>query len=123
MEACLSPEDKSARPLLRVGATIGLRPEALEEYRRLHVKLWPEIEAAIKAAGLRNYSIFFNDGQLFAYFEHPGPQAELDAAMKRLASAPRMREWWAITERMQIARPDRKPGEWWTTMEEVFHLD
>jgi L-rhamnose mutarotase len=107
----------------RIGVTIGLRKEALDEYKRIHVKLWPEIEGAIKAAGIRNYSIFYNDGQLFGYFEHPGPDAEFAAAMKRLADAPRMREWWNLTEPMQVPRADRKPGDWWTTMEEVFHLE
>jgi L-rhamnose mutarotase len=107
----------------RIGVTVGLRPEALDEYRRIHRTLWPEIEQAIKQAGIRNYSIFYLDGQLFGYFEHPGPDAEFAAAMKRLAAAPRMREWWDVTEPMQIPRPDRKPGDWWTSMEEVFHLD
>jgi L-rhamnose mutarotase len=111
----------------RIGVTIGLKKEALAEYRRIHVKLWPEIEGAIKEAGIRNYSIFFVDGehagQLFGYFEHPGPEEEFAAAMRRLAEAPRMREWWSVTEPMQIPRADRKPGDWWTTMEEVFHLD
>lgn len=107
----------------RIGATIGLRPEALDEYKRIHVKLWPEIERAIKEAGISRYSIFYVDAQLFAYFEYTGPDAEFEARMKKLAAAPRMREWWDITEPMQVPRPDRKPGDWWTTMEEVFHLD
>ena len=107
----------------RIGVTIGLRKEALEEYKRIHVKLWPEIERAIQEAGIRNYTIFYNDGQLFGYFEHPGPDAEVAAAIKRLAVAPRMREWWNVTEPLQIPRPDRKPDDWWTYMEEVFHLD
>ncbi|SPE17525.1 conserved hypothetical protein [Candidatus Sulfotelmatomonas gaucii] len=32
-------------------------------------------------------------------------------------------DWWAVMMPMQNALPDRKDGEWWTTMEEVFHLD
>jgi L-rhamnose mutarotase len=107
----------------RVGAVIGLRKECLEEYKRIHVKLWPEIEGAIKEAGIERYSIYYNDGQLFAYFEYHGPDAEFAARMKRLGEAPRMREWWSVTEPLQLPRPDRKPGDWWTTMEEVFHLD
>jgi L-rhamnose mutarotase len=107
----------------RVGAVIGLKKECLAEYKRIHVKLWPEIERAIKEAGLSNYSIYYNDGQLFGYFEYTGPDAEFEARMKRLAAAPRMREWWDVTEPLQIPRSDRAPGDWWTTMEEVFHLD
>ena len=79
---------READLMKRIGVTIGLRKEALDEYKRIHVKLWPEIEGAIKEAGIRNYSIFYNDGQLFGYFEHPGPDAAFAAAMKQLAEAP-----------------------------------
>jgi L-rhamnose mutarotase len=107
----------------RLGATIGLKKECLEEYKRIHVKLWPEIEGAIKEAGISNYSIYYVDGQLFGYFEYTGPDHEFAERMKRLAAAPRMREWWNVTEPLQVPRPDRAPGDWWTSMEEVFHLD
>lgn len=111
----------------RFGQVIGIRKECLDEYRRIHVKLWPEIEAAIREAGIRNYSIFHfdthQDGLLFASFEYHGPDTEFDARMARLAAAPRMREWWNLTEPMQIPLPGRKPGAWWLDLEEVFHLE
>ena len=105
----------------RVGQTIRLRPEATEEYKRIHVKIWPEIDQAIRAAGITNYSIFLKDGVMFAYFEYTGPDEEFDARMKQMADAPRMKEWWAITEAMQNPFETRAPGEWWANMEEVFH--
>lgn len=107
----------------RIGMTIGLRPGCLAEYRRLHVKLWPEIEGAIQAAGLRNFCIYHHDGVLFSFFEYHGPEAEFAERMQQLAAAPRMREWWNLTEPLQLPRSDRPAGEWWTHMEEVFHLD
>jgi len=107
----------------RIGMTIGLRPGCLEEYQRIHVKLWPEIEHAIQAAGLANFSIFHHDNVLFSYFEYSGPEAEFQERMRKLAGAPRMREWWNLTEPLQVPRQDRPPGGWWTTMESVFHLD
>ena len=105
----------------RVGQTIRLRPEATEEYKRIHVKIWPEIEQAIRAAGITNYSIFLKDGVMFAYFEYTGPDEEFDARMKQMANAPRMKEWWTITEAMQEPLATRASGEWWANMEEVFH--
>jgi L-rhamnose mutarotase len=107
----------------RFGQVLGLRPERLEEYKRHHARIWPEIADAIRAAGIRNYSIFHHDGQLFAYLEYAGPESEFDARMRELARAPRMREWWDLMEPMQIPRPDREQGTWWTNMEEVFHQD
>jgi len=107
----------------RVGQVLGLRPERLEEYRKYHEKIWPEIAAAIEAAGIRNYSIYHHRGTLFAYYEYVGPEDEYDDRMERLARAPRMREWWDIMEPMQVPEPEREEGSWWSPMEEVFHQD
>ena len=107
----------------RFGQLIGLRPERLEEYKRYHAAVWPEILGALRKAEIRNYSIFHFDGKLFAYFEYHGPAAEFEERMREIARAPRMREWWDVTEPLQLPRADRKPGDWWTSMEEVFHLD
>lgn len=107
----------------RFGQMIRLRPEHEAEYRRIHVKIWPEIENAIRESGIRNYSIFLKDGVMFAYFEYIGPDDEFDARMEKLANAPRMQEWWGITKAMQIPLETRAEGEWWANMEEVFHQD
>lgn len=107
----------------RFGQVIGVKPETLEEYKRIHVKIWPEIEQAIQEAGITNYSIFWKDNFLFAYFEYTGPEAEFSARMEKLAAAPRMREWWDITEAMQEPLTTRAEGEWWANMEMVFHQD
>lgn len=107
----------------RIGQVIGLDPERVEEYRRYHAKIWPEIEEAIQQAGIRNYSIYLDGAQLFAYLEYHGPDDEFDQRMEALAEAPRMREWWDIMEPMQRPFEERAHGEWWKKMEEVFHQD
>lgn len=107
----------------RFGQVLGVRPECFAEYARHHANVWPEIKSAIHDAGIRNYSIFHARGQLFGYFEYIGPAAEYSARMQRLARAPRMREWWDLMEAMQVPLEGRAPGDWWTTMSEVFHLD
>lgn len=107
----------------RIGQVIGLDPERVEEYRRYHAKIWPEIEEAIHQAGIRNYSIYLEGDQLFAYLEYHGPDDEFDQRMEALAEAPRMREWWDIMEPMQRPFENRASGEWWKKMEEVFHQD
>ena len=43
--------------------------------------------------------------------------------MEKIKKAPRMREWWDITDPMQIPYDTRKPGDWWAVMENVFHTD
>ena len=107
----------------RIGQTIHLKPEMTQEYKRLHVKICPEIDHAIRESGITNYSIYLKDGVMFAYFQYTGPDDEFEARMDKLAKAPRMQEWWGITKAMQIPLSARKPGEWWADMEEVFHQD
>jgi L-rhamnose mutarotase len=107
----------------RFGQVLGIRSECVDEYKRYHARIWPEIEGAIRAAGIRNYSIFLRGNQLFGYYEYVGPDDELEERMQTLARAPRMREWWDLMEAMQVPDPDRQPGTWWSDMEEVFHQD
>ena len=109
--------------MMRFGQRLSVKPERLAEYVRYHERIWPEIEHAIRAAGIRNYSIFHFQGELFGYYEYVGPAEEYASRMRTLAAAPRMREWWDLMEAMQIPHPARKPGEWWAEMREVFHQD
>lgn len=54
----------------RVAFVIRVKPDRLEEYRRLHNPIWPELAAELKAAGMRNYSLWLQeDGVEFGYLE------------------------------------------------------
>ena len=57
---------------MHVGQVIGIQPEKLEEYKRYHAAVWPEVLAMITECNIRNYSIYHKDGLLFAYFEYVG---------------------------------------------------
>ncbi|HWE64301.1 MAG TPA: L-rhamnose mutarotase [Chloroflexota bacterium] len=105
----------------RYGRLIGVKPEAIEEYERIHAAVWPRVLDTIKACNIRNYSIFRFENMLFAYFEYLGDDYEAD--MARMAADPTTQEWWRITDPMQAPVEPREPGEWWATMKEVFHTD
>ena len=107
----------------RHGFVLQIRPDRIDEYKRYHAAVWPEILAALNAASLTNYSIFLKDDLLFGYWEYTGPPDEYNARLEGLAQAPRMRDWWNIMEKIQVPLDTRSPGEWWAEMEEVFHLD
>jgi len=110
----------------RYGMVIGLRPETLEEYKRLHAAVWPDVLAMIKACQIRNYSIYLAEIAkdrfcLFSYFEYHGQDFEAD--MARMAADPTTRKWWSLCKPCQDPIPTRAPGEWWANLEEVFHCD
>jgi len=110
----------------RYGSVIGVRPEKIEEYRKLHAAVWPDVLRMITACNIRNYSIYLRrlpDGKhyLFSHFEYVGSDYEAD--MARMAADPTTQRWWDVCMPCQEALPDRAEGEWWAAMEEVFHCE
>ncbi|NSW56473.1 MAG: L-rhamnose mutarotase [Armatimonadetes bacterium] len=107
--------------MTRYGMVIGVRPEKLEEYKKLHAAVWPEVLAMIRDCNIRNYSIYHRDGLLFSYFEYIGEDYEAD--MAKMAADPTTQKWWELCMPCQNPVPTRSEGEWWAPMEEVFHTD
>ena len=110
----------------RYGMVIGIKPEKIEYYKKLHAAVWPGVLAKIRECHIRNYSIYFREvgkGQylLFSYFEYTGGDFEAD--MAQMAADPTTREWWKETDPCQSPIPTRGEKEFWSRMEEVFHLD
>lgn len=105
----------------RFGLVIGVKPDQIEEYERIHREVWPEVLDNIRRHNITNYSIFRHGTLLFAYYEYVGNDYEAD--MKSLAADAKNQEWWLITDPMQEPVEDRAPGEWWKVLPEVFHTD
>ena len=107
----------------RMGSVLGIKPEAVAEYKRIHAEVWPEVLAMIAACNIRNYTIFLKEPEnlLFSYFEYHGADFAADAA--KMAADPKTQEWWSVCRPMQAPLPTRKEGEWWAEMENVFHVD
>ena len=110
----------------RYGMVIGLRAEKIEEYKRLHANAWPGVLQMIKACNIQNYSIYLrqlDDGQfyLFSYLEYVG--SDFAADMAKMAADPETQRWWGVCKPCQQPLTSRREGEWWSDMDEVFHLD
>ena len=105
----------------RFGQVIRLQPGVLESYKRYHAAVWPEVAAKISACNIRNYSIYHKDGFLFATFEYHG--SDFDADMAKMAADPVTQHWWSLVKPLMQPLDDRKEGEFWSGMTEVYHLD
>jgi L-rhamnose mutarotase len=110
----------------RYGSVIAVRPEKLDEYVRLHAAVWPDVLQTIRACRIRNYSIFLRrlpDGRhyLFSYFEYTGDDFAAD--MAKMAADPVTQQWWDLCKPCHEPLADRAVGEWWASMDEVFHQD
>lgn len=106
----------------RYGSVIGLKPEQIAQYKRIHAAVWPDVLKQIEKSNITNYTIFLKEPEnlLFSYYEYVGQDHEAD--MAAMAADPRTQEWWAVCEPMQSPLGTRKQGEWWASMEEVFHV-
>lgn len=105
----------------RYGSVIKIKPKKLEEYKKIHINIWPEVAKTITECNIKNYSIFHKDGYLFSYFEYVGKDFNKD--MAKMAADSTTQEWWDVCMPMQEPLDTRKKGEWWAEMEEVFHQD
>jgi L-rhamnose mutarotase len=105
----------------RFGQRIRVRPEAIDEYERLHAEPWPGVLEQINRSNIRDYTIWRDGEDLFASFDYVGDDFAAD--MAAMAADPETQRWWTLTDAMQDPLPDREPGTWWKTMREVFHTD
>ena len=105
----------------RHGSVIRVWPEKLDEYKKLHAAVWPDVLKMITACNIRNYSIYLKDSYLFSYFEYVGKDFKAD--MAKMAADATTQKWWDVCKPCQAPVSTRKDGEWWAEMEEVFHCD
>jgi L-rhamnose mutarotase len=97
-------------------------PELIAEYKRYHEKIWPEITASLKSAGIEDAEIYLLGTRMFMILEVNdsfsfGSKAEGDR------NNPRVREWEELMWRFQQPLPQAKPGEKWLLMERIFKLE
>ena len=96
-----------------------VRPERMDEYRRRHAAVWPEMLQALAEAGWRNYSLFLaDDGLLVGYVEADDLQASLDAM-----AATEVNARWQAEMAPFFAGLEGAPDEGLVLLEEVFHLE
>ncbi|MEN8117371.1 MAG: L-rhamnose mutarotase [Bacteroidota bacterium] len=105
----------------RYGMVIGVNREKIDEYKKLHAAVWPDVLKKITECNIRNYSIYLKDTTLFSYFEYVGE--DFNADMEKMAADPTTQKWWEVCKPFQNPLEIREEGEWWANMEEVFHCD
>jgi L-rhamnose mutarotase len=104
----------------RVGFMCKVKESKLEEYKKHHRQVWPEMLDALRRTGWHNYSLFMRDnGLMFGYFETPH---SFNAASEAIAKEEINIKW---DELMIPFFEPREKGEsaFETELEEVFHLD
>lgn len=78
----------------------------IELYRKRHDEIWPELEAALRAAGIVEYRIFNEPGSddLFAVMRR-----KRDHSLDALAASALMHRWWDMMADVTVTGPDGVP--------------
>jgi L-rhamnose mutarotase len=95
-----------------------LHPGRFAEYGRRHDEIWPELIEALKMAGIRDYSIHFDEQTniLFATMWRRKTHG-----MAELAKSELMQKWWAYMADIMETHPDNEPVA--TPLKTVFHME
>lgn len=100
----------------RSAFVLRVRPDKIEDYVAAHRDVWPEMLAALRKAGIRNYTIFHNGNEMFGYFESD----DLEAAEAYMEAQEVNARWQdAMAKLLDQRVPDAGPPP----LEEIFRLD
>jgi L-rhamnose mutarotase len=94
-----------------------LKPGTVEEYRRRHDELWPDLGRALRDAGIYDYSIFLDEEtlHLFAVLK-----LRPDNKIAELPGKEVMQRWWDYMADLMEVEPGNRPREW--PLEQMFHF-
>jgi len=104
----------------RICFLLHVKKDRLAEYRDRHRRVWPEMLAALRETGWRNYSLFLrDDGLLVGYLETP----DFEAARAGMAGRA-VNDLWQRDMAPFFEDPAGRPADrQMAPLEEVFHLD
>lgn len=100
----------------RSAFVLRVRLDKIDEYVEAHRNVWPEMLAAIRDAGIRNYTIYRHGNEVFGYFESD----DLETAAAYMEAQEINARWQdTMAELLEERVPDAGPP----TLEEIFRLD
>jgi L-rhamnose mutarotase len=104
--------------MLKIAFLMKLKPGFEEEYKKRHDEIWPELAAALREAGVSDYSIYLDTetGSLFAV-----QKLTENHTADALPQLPIVKKWWAFMADIMDTHADNSPISKPLTC--VFHLD
>ena len=104
--------------MIRNAFKMKLKPGMVEEYKKRHDEIWPELARAHTDAGIFDYSIYFDEESLtlFAFQKLTG-----DNTADNLKNLKIVQQWWAHMVDLMETHPNHMPV--FKPLREVFHMD
>lgn len=94
---------------------------AIAEYKRYHVKIWPEVKKSLFDAGIVDMEIYLAGTRLFMIMD-VGDNFSFSAKAAADAANAKVQEWETLMANFQQELPQSAPGQKWVVMEKVFDL-
>jgi L-rhamnose mutarotase len=96
---------------------------AIADYKRYHVKIWPEVKQSLVDAGVLEMEIYLLGPRMFMIMDVDDSFSMSAKAAKDLANA-KVQEWERLMHGFQQRLPGAPPDQyWWMEMERVFSLN
>lgn len=103
----------------RICFLLQVKKDRLEEYKRRHAHVWPEMLEALSQAGWQNYTLFLSEnGLLVGYVETP----DFQAALRKMSTSEVNARWQKEMAEFFEDPQGRAADKQMTPLEEVFHL-
>jgi len=94
----------------------------IEEYKRLHNNVWPEIEASILNSGIELMEIYQISNRLVMIIE-ANDNFSFDKKSEMDAKSSKVQEWETLMWKYQQALPGFKKGEKWILMNKIYEIE
>lgn len=106
------------REMERLAFKMQLNDGQKEAYIERHNKIWPELKALLKEAGISEYSIFLDEetNTLFAFQK----VATGEGGSQDLGKTEIVKKWWKFMADIMEVNPDNSPVS--KKLKEVFYL-
>ena len=96
-------------------------PALIAEYEAHHKKVWPEIIASIRNAGIENMQIYRFQNRLFMVME-VNDSFSFDRKQSSDAANEKVQEWEMLMLKYQQPFKGSAEGEKWRLMDKIFDL-
>lgn len=103
----------------RYAFRLRVKPEAIARYELEHTRVWPELLARLKEAGISDYSIFRRGQELILVLRVDN----FEVAWSKLDEDPVNQRWQTFMAPLFEPLEPLEPGERFPMFREVFHLE
>lgn len=105
---------------MRLAMMVQLKPDKVDEYRRNHKAVWPEVEARFRLVGIRELSLFLHESTVFMYVVYEGDVSFADA-LAHYADDPVIQRWEELNAECKLPASESSPNGF-ETIDEIYRF-